>query len=100
MGLTLEVVMAIVAVVHLSSAGEPTLALPDVTLTHGLLDQCDPPVDAQQHRKTDAPLDGDQDQVEPAEHQEPEKAMLALNTGKLHVVAAALGTFLIVCHDK
>ena len=63
--------MALVAVVHLPSAGEPTLALPDVTLALALLDDGHPPVDTQQHRKTDAPLNGKHDQVNPTENQEP-----------------------------
>ena len=63
--------MALVAVVHLLAAGEPALALPDVALALALLDESHPPVDAQQHRKTDAPLNGKHDQVNPTENQEP-----------------------------
>ena len=97
--LTLEVVVAIVAVVHLPSAGEPALALPHVTLALALFDDGHPPVDAQQRRETDAPLNGKHDQVNPTENQKPQKTVLALDTGKLNVIAAALGALLIVKHN-
>ena len=98
--LTLEVVVALVAVVHLLAAGEPALALPDVALALALLDEGHPPVDAQDGQQTQAPLNGDQYQVNPAENQEPEKSVFALDVGKLNVIATALGALLIVKHNK
>ena len=88
------------AVVHLLAAGEPALALPDVALALLLLDEGHPPVDAQDGQQTQAPLNGDQHQVNPTEHQKPKETVLTLNIGKLNVIAAALGALLIVKHNK
>ena len=95
-----EVVVALVAVVHLLSAGEPALELPDVTLVLLLLDEGHPPVDADEHCQTDHPLDGDPQQVDPTEQNKPQATLLAFNTGQLYMSAAALGTSLIVCHNN
>ena len=62
-----EVVVALVAVVHLLSAGEPALELPDIALVLLLLNEGHPPVDADEIGQTDHPLDGDPQQVDPAE---------------------------------
>ena len=97
--LTLEVVVTLVAVVHLSSAGEPALELPDIALTLLLLNEGHPPVDADENGQTDHPLDGDPQQVDPTEQNKPQATLLAFNTGQLHMGAAALGTSLIVCHN-
>ena len=94
-----EVVVAVVAVVHLSSAGEPALELPDIALTLLLLNEGHPPVDADENGQTDHPLDGDPQQVDPAEQNKPQATLLAFNAGQLHMGAAALGTSLIVCHN-
>ena len=91
--------MTVVAVVGLLTAGEPALALPHIALALTMLDQGHPPVDTHQHRQADQPLNGDQDQVDPSENQEPEKAVFALYIGKLDVSAAALGTSLIISHN-
>ena len=94
-----EVVVALVAVVHLLSAGEPALELPDIALVLLFLDEGHPPVDADEHCQTDHPLDGDPQQVDPTEQNKPQATLLAFNTGQLYVSAAALGTSLIICHD-
>lgn len=88
------------AVVSLSTAGEPTLALPNIALALGLLDYVHPPVDAEEYCDTNDPLDGQQQQVDPTKQDEPQATILALNVGQLDVCAAALGTFLIQCHKK
>ena len=94
-----EVVVALVAVVHLLSAGEPALELPDIALVLLFLDEGHPPVDADENGQTDHPLDGDPQQVDPTEQNKPQATLLAFNTGQLYVSAAALGTSLIICHD-
>ena len=96
--LALEVVRAVVAVVSLSSAGEPTLALPNVALALRLLDHSHPPVDQEEDCDADAPLDDHPDQEQPTEHQEPKAALLAFDVGQLNALAAALRALLIHCH--
>lgn len=96
---TLEIIVTIVAVIHFLSAGEPTLALPDIALILIFLNKRHPPVDADENRQTDHPFDRDQDQVDPSEDQEPKETVFTLDVGKLNVSAAALGTSLIVCHN-
>ena len=72
---------ALVAVVHLSGTGEPTLALPDIALSGYSLQNSHPPVNTYQNRQTDTPLDRQPDQIDPTKDQEPETTVLAGHIG-------------------
>ena len=53
------------AVVGLLSAREPTLTLPDITLTLALLNNCHPPIDQEKYHDTNDPLEEHQNKIEP-----------------------------------
>ena len=55
------------AVVSLVSAGEPTLALPNVALTLQLFDDEHPGVNEDKDCQADRPLDREQDQIDPTQ---------------------------------
>ena len=83
--------MALVAVVSVLLAGEPASTLPNIALILGGLQHCHPPVNTDQQSQADGPLNGEDNQVDPAEEDEPEEAVTSLNVGKLYVGAATLG---------
>ena len=56
-GLTLEIMRAVVAVVNFLSSGEPTQALPHITLAFDFSDDCHPDIDTEDDHQTDTPFD-------------------------------------------
>ena len=84
--------VAAVAVVGLLFAGEPTLALPNIANAFFLLQIGHPRVDANQYGQTNHPLDGQDDQVNPAEQDKPKQTSGVGNTGELYFITTALGT--------
>lgn len=90
--LALEIVVAAVAVVGLSFAGEPPLALPNVANTFLFLQEGHPGVNANQHSQSNHPLDWKKNEIEPSKQNEPKQTFGAVYAGDLYFGAAALRT--------
>lgn len=67
------------AIIGLLAAGEPTLALPNITLSLAFLNNGHPPIEEHKYHATDAPLDHNPNQIGKAENNEPETAVLVLD---------------------
>lgn len=68
-------------VVRFLSSGKPPLALPYITFSLGLFDDCQPPVKADKHHQANTPFDRNPNQINPAKNQKPKATMLALDIG-------------------
>ena len=69
------------AIIDFLSAGEPTLALPNVSLSLVFLDDCHPPIEENKYHGANAPLDEYPDQEQPTKQDKPQTTMFAFNIG-------------------
>ena len=67
---------AIVAIIVARLSGEPLSGFPDVALLLHCLDNRHPPVKANQNHKSDQPFEHNEEDVKPAEQQQPQTAVL------------------------
>lgn len=94
-----EVVTAVVAVENAAAVGEPALALPDVPLSAGGVDDGCPPVIADEEQESDRPPDKEPAEIVDAEQDGKQAAVFARFVGKLYAEAAAFGAADVECQE-
>ena len=95
-----EVVTAVVAVENAAAVGEPALALPDVPLSAGGVDDGRPPVIADEEQESDRPTDEEPAEIVDAEQDGKQAAVFARFVGKLYAEAAAFGAADVECQEN